>query len=381
MKRVRLDVCKRSKSSSIDCLHTNYVETGEVTETLRPDTSSPTPLTCLALGPRTTISDDGATQARSLYAGCWDKNVYSWELLLDGRDGIRRTRKSTTFRGHTDFVKAVVARQSDLVEILMSASADGSIIVWESKTGAKLHVLKGHARGVQALAIDPSASPSVPSGSYVLFSGDSKNEIRSWKIEVTAAKEIAIPQSGETSEDQTSASSDALIQPLVRHETSIYALAFESDPDSSYDLWTASADKTAKCLSRLNHWAADTELQHPDFVKDIAIDERTGRVITACRDEEVRLWDKSSGKLIHTFSGHFEEVTGLACVWTETHYGVASVSIDGTVRFWSLKAGELRKAIEDVGKPQEEEMDEEKPKESLLTEEEEAELAELMEDD
>lgn len=73
---------------------------------------------------------------------------------------------------------------------------------------------------------------------------------------------------------------------------------------------------------------------------------------------------------------------GLAIVGSRQDM-VASVSIDGTIRTWSLKPADLMKAIE---AKKEENKEKEKPvveekKESLLTEEEERELAELMEDD
>jgi hypothetical protein len=62
---------------------------------------------------------------------------------------------------------------------------------------------------------------------------------------------------------------------------------------------------------------------------------------------------------------------------------VASVSIDGTIRRWSLRHDDLLKAIEEK---KEREQGKEKEKveekgESLLTIEEERELAELMEED
>ena len=292
---------------------------------------------------------------------------------------IRRTDKGATFRGHLDFVKAVIGRCLDGRDILLSASADGNIIVWDSCKREKLYTLQGHGRGVLAIAVDPYTL--TPDGAEAVFSGDSKNEIRCWAVKRSGAKEIPIPQSKETTEDENS-SQKGPFRPLIRHETSIYALAFETMPDSSFDMWTASADKSAKCLSRSNHWAVDTVLQHPDFVKDIVIDQQGGRVVTACRDEDVRLWDKSSGELVHTFSGHFEEVTGVAYVHTKSHYGVASVSIDGTVRFWSLLPLELEQAMTAAQNPAPQEDSEvSQPKESLLTAEEEAELADLMSDD
>lgn len=71
-------------------------------------------------------------------------------------------------------------------------------------------------------------------------------------------------------------------------------------------------------------------------------------------------------------------MTGLLLVgWT-----VASVSIDATIRRWSLKPDDLQKAkleaLNDVAKVAPEK---EPVKESMLTEDEERELAELMEED
>lgn len=237
----------------------------------------------------------------------------------------------------------------------MSASTDASIIVWDVATGEKLHTLKGHTRGILALALDP-VDYHVNNDSVTVFSAGSDREIRRWNIALSAASEV-----------QPS--------PIIAHETSIDAIHFDSDGD----VWTASADKTAKCLSRGREWEEDSTFEHPDFVRDVVIDEEGGWVITACRDEEIRVWDKGSGKLHHTFSGHYEEVTGLVLLSGQR---LVSVSIDATVRQWSLKTQELAKAIreaedEKLGATKEKGPEENK---GLMTAEEEAELAELMED-
>ncbi len=86
-----------------------------------------------------------------------------------------------------------------------------------------------------------------------------------------------------------------------------------------------------------------------------------------------------TGKLDHTFEGHYDEITGLV-VMGQT---VVSVSLDGTIRRWSLKAGDLDAAKKEAqeekeggGLEKEEEVEE-----RLMTEEEEKELAELMDED
>jgi WD40 repeat protein len=254
-------------------------------------------------------------------------------------------------------------------DVLVSASADATLIVWNTTTGDRLANLKGHSRGVQALALE--SIESTETGQFAtIFSGDSNREIRRWHISSTSSFEI--PTSGPPDVEATSSA----IDPLVAHETSIYTLRF----DSNLDLYTASADKSAKILARNRAWEADTTLPHPDFVRDIAVDEQGGWIITACRDEEVRVWDSGTGDLHHTYSGHYEEVTGVLVL---PGAKAASVSIDGTIRQWSLKPQDLEKAREEAKAGAEQEEVEEKKVEAkkiLLTEEEEAELAELMDD-
>jgi WD40 repeat protein len=302
------------------------------------------PLTSLAFSPN----------GQRMYSGCWDKNIYSTDF---------ETGKSETLSGHTDFIKCLLTTTISGKPILLSGSADATIIVWDLSTGKQLHKLKGHVKAVQNLAIDPLSLPSgsnQPGDEFVLFSASSDREIRRWHISLSRSHEL----------------SESLNNPLRPHETTIWALRF----DSEGDLWTASADKTAKHLMRSRGWEADTVLQHSDFVGDVLPFEDLGLVVTACRDEEVRVWDIGSGKCVCVYEGHFEEVTGLARVGRAT---VVSVSIDATVRRWGLDKAEMKKyseerekaalgeggdaAVEGRGKPQ-------------LTAEEEDELADLMDD-
>jgi len=336
-----------------------------VTHTFLPYTLSPAPLTCLALTPRRQLPDGG--WALILSAGSWDKCIYTWTISYSNDGRIQGHTSNTPFSGHTDFVKAVVGLALGNTDILISGSADASIIVWNAKGGAKLHVLKGHGRGVQALTLDSihCETPDESQDPHVhIFSGDSNREIRRWRIGLTSSMEVPIHKTEQNLRTGP-------FQPLVRHETSIYALCC----DSGLDLWTASADKTGKCLNRDQAWAVDTVLKHPDFVRAIVIDEIGGWVVTGCRDEEVRIWDKGSGELFHTYSGHFEEVTGLCIVRDQ----VVSVSIDGTIRQWSLKREDLNRAKEESKAGKERKIDQ-KSTDPTLTEEEERELAELMDE-
>ncbi|KAL2828402.1 WD40-repeat-containing domain protein [Aspergillus cavernicola] len=306
------------------------LETGETAALFKGPTA---PVTSIC------FSSDG----QLLFAGCWDKTVWSWD--------VASKQPKIRYEGHTDFVRSVVSTRLKGQDLLISGGADAQILVFDIVSGKRMHVLKGHAKGIQDLAIDP-ATLDLDSSERVVFSSGSDREIRHFDI-------------SNGSQDLTGT------EALLAHDTNVNKLNFDQDGD----LWTASADKATKCLVRDDGWKPNLTLRHPDFVRDVVIDEQGGWIITACRDEDIRIWNRSTGQLHHTFSGHYEEVTGLVLLGLT----LVSVSIDATVRQWSLKPDDLRDAVAEAAKPPTEEPS--ANPESALTEEEERELAELMEED
>lgn len=259
-------------------------------------------------------------------------------------------------------MKTLICIHVNGADVLISGSADASIIIWNTGNGEKLHTLKGgHTRGILDLAVDPTTYPSTPlakhgAKSIVMFSAGSDREIRRWRFR----------------DDLSAASETETHKVVLQHETSVYRLHFDADDD----LWTASADGSVKCLNRERDWEADTTLVHGDYVRAVAIDERGRWVVSAGRDEDVKVWDRASGKLHHTFSGHFEEITGMLLIGQT----VVTVSIDATIRQWSLKADDLRKAVREAEEAVDGVQKEEKAtqQKKLITDDEERELAELM---
>jgi WD40 repeat protein len=303
------------------------------------------PLTCLA--------SHAAGTSMTIYAGCWDKSIWTYKFQRNTHTGITSVGSVASFGAHADFVKSLtVAYTPDRQPILISGGADGDLRFWTSE-GQTLAGVKPQARAIECIVADPFSPLEAP---IVMFS-TSQREIY----------QVTLPPSSELNSKTLQ-----LAAPIIAHETSVYKLHFDNDGD----LWTASADKTAKRLVRENGWAPDTVLQHPDFVRDVITHDQYGLVMTACRDEEVRVWDKGTGSIRHVFSGHFEEVTGLALSGDL----LISVSIDATLRRWSLAPQDLRRAIEAAKNPV---LTEQVPvPESdlgMLTAEEEAELRALME--
>lgn len=289
-----------------------------------------------------------APSGNILFTGSWDKSIIMWNT---------ETRESLqTFLGHGDFIKSLAYIPSLPTGLLLSGSSDSTIIIWEEISGSRFQTLQGHRRAVTDIAIDPLSDPTE---AYDVYSAGSTPDIHHWKICPGGA--LATQVEGGT---------------ISEHETSVYRVRFTGE---DLDMWTASADGTAKRIDRTTK-KADTTLKHPDFVNDVLVDHSGRFVITACRDDQIRVWDAASGKLVHTFEGHFNEVTKLALAGMSV---LVSASIDGTIRRWSLKPQDLEKHIGQPKPPLKKATTEEIDKKDQpieLTEEEERELLELMED-
>lgn len=306
---------------------------------------------CGPVAPLTCLASYGTTESMRIFTGCWDKSIWTYTFTKDSSG--RNTTVVSSFPAHADFVKCLaVAPTPDKQVVLISGGADGDVRFWTLE-GKPLAKISPKCRAIESIVVDPLSSAEAPAA----FFSTSQREI--FQMSIPAISEM-------------NASAIKLSAPIVAHETSVYKLVFETDGD----LWTASADKSAKHLVRENGWQVDTVLQHPDFVRDVAVHDKYGLVITACRDEDVRVWNRATGDLIHVYTGHYEEVTGLALSGDL----LLSVSIDGTLRRWSLAPGDLKKAVEDASNPNlKEDVPEPKSDLGMLTAEEEAELRALME--
>lgn len=273
---------------------------------------------------------------------------------------------------HVYYFRLLRTCVNDLLQVLISGGADSKIIVWDTTSGARLHTLRDKTdtmMALQDLALDLEESTD---SELVLVSSSSDPHIRRWRISLEFALQIL--DSGKNTDSASKEPRDTILE----HETSVYRIIFSGDDDDS-DLWTASADGTAKCLSRARNWSTEETYEHGDYVRAVAVTEDW--VVTAGRDEDVKVWDRATGKLSHVYDGHYEEVTGL--IPSEDGKSVVSVSIDGTVRTWGLGKGDLEKARKEKEERLKGVVEEKRvlPKKNLMTAEEEAELAELMDSD
>lgn len=328
------------------------------------------PVTCLATG--------GASN-NTLFAGSWDKTIWSWDVAT--------RRPGRRYEGHSDFVKALVCGRLSDKTILISGGADKKIIVWDADAGRKLHVLQDPTTtmmSLQSLAIDPVLSIA---DEIVLVSASSDPHIRRWKITLDSYAQLPFDQPAGEKAAATAGEEKLTIQ---EHETSVYKVLFDVTGDD-VDLWTASADGAAKCLLREKSFSAEDAFEHGDFVRAVAL--TPDWVVTAGINQQIKVWDRTSGQLYALLDAHFDEITDLVVLRGSASPAatdvLCSVGIDCTLRTWPLDRKGLDAAVEEIraaseavdGQEGDEEKKKDDDKEPLMTAEEEAELAALMEDD
>ena len=359
------------------------------------------PVTSLALG---------GPGGKTLFAGSWDKTVWSFDRDTHEPGTRYGVAGGPGGGGHTDFVKAVVCGRLGDLDVLISGGADKKIIVWDVASGKRLHTLqdsgpaaKSHRQtmlAIQDLVIDPVATTR---DEIWLVSASSDPHIRRWRVRLNGWEQVTEDEEGD---GQDKAAPGRAKKTLLAHETTVYKVVFEDynysggdgDEGEDVNLWTSSGDGTAKCLSRLhgfqhkNTVGSSNTYHHGGHVRAVAVTDAW--VVTAGRDENLQYWDRtgaavesSANACYASIAGHFDEVTDLVVLSDRRR--LCSVSLDGTVRTWPLIKSEVDALVELQRKDREaaaagavdDDDDADAQQAGLMTADEEAELAALMEDD
>ncbi|RKF79731.1 Nuclear distribution protein PAC1 [Golovinomyces cichoracearum] len=235
--------------------------------------------------------DFGGLRGNTLLASCSsDLTIKLW----DPSDDYKNIK---TLPGHDHSVSAVRFIPSGLAgspssgNLLVSASRDKTLRIWDVSTGYCIKTIRGHADWVR------DVSPSFD-GQYLLSAGNDQTA-RIWHT-----------TSGE------------LKATLIGHEHVIECCVFA--PPSSYtNIATIAGLKKSPPLSSSAEYVA-----------------------TGSRDKTIRIWD-TRGTVVMTLKGHDNWVRGL--VFHPGGKYLLSISDDKTLRCWDLsQEGKLVKVLDDV---------------------------------
>jgi len=222
---------------------------------------------------------------------------------------------------------------------IASASADGTVQLWEAETGKAQHFFYGHREAVWSVAWSPDGT--------AIVSGASDKTMQVWEV-TTGRRQLLLTRNADVqgvcwSPDSTRVAGGAadgtiqiydvrqsrLLHTLKGHSAGVWSVAWSQD---GFRLASASDDKTVQV------WHAVTGQQllvlrgHSKAVIAVAWSPDGTRLASASDDKTVRLWHAITGQLLATYTRHSDEVWSVA--WSPDGTHLASASRDKTVHIW-----------------------------------------------
>ncbi|KAH9001487.1 WD40 repeat-like protein [Lactarius akahatsu] len=321
----------------------------------------------------------GSGEGDLLITGSWDKTIKIWDT------DTKAVISSTV--AHSDFVKTLLVVPS--LGLLVSSSSDKSVRFWDisspdSSDGLPpVGSISAHTRPVESLAAYLDVTGTSPH--LVLFTADTMGVINVWDVVRDTTEDRPIWRS-------------TLRDELKYHRTRINEIVYGDG-----HLWSASSDETIRL--HLDPVPTDAKrkpsppITHTKAFRAVLpvylhskLDSDAFPYLIAGSGDSIRVYDVFSldeVELIKEVEGHWHDVTHLR-IWlqestdgTRKDLWIISGSLDSTLRKWKLSG-----LVVPTPPVTEEQNDTpvknatSGPREQLgLTEEEEKELAELMEDE
>jgi WD40 repeat protein/tRNA A-37 threonylcarbamoyl transferase component Bud32 len=269
------------------------------------------------------------------------------------------------FEGHTDQVNSVVVSPDG--QFALSGSVDGTVRLWDVKTGAELHQFQ-IGKSVWCVALSPDGKYAAAGEGVRLEAGEWKDappyhihvwdvaarkQLHKYKAHDTEILAVALLPGGQqllsccldgiwlrevdgtgTPRRLSGGRGDFSIPLSADGE-----LALLVEPDSSLRLWNARTWESLRALTG-----------HTKGIRSLALSADGRRALSSGWDKTVRLWDAKTGKEIRQLPEHPTIVTGLAISpdgrWGATGSGTAaalkgakSAGFDYLIRLFDLESG------------------------------------------
>ncbi len=203
------------------------------------------------------------------------------------------------FNGHENGVKSIAISKN----LLVSASKDQTIKIWDINAGTEICTGFGHDNEVTSVSFSPDGNQAI--------SGDLDGIIILWNINDC---QVIHKFSNTTKVKSVSWSPNGL-----------YALS--AHDNGMVKLWDVNAKQELRTFAG-----------HTDQVNDVSFSPDSSKALSASKDTTIKLWDVETGAEIRTFVGHTNRVVSVA--FSADGLFAISSSWDNTIRRWNIQTGE-----------------------------------------
>ena len=231
-------------------------------------------------------------------------------------------------------------------KILAAASRDGTVKLWNIKTGEEIRTLRGHQSGIPDVSISPDGetlASASEDGTVKLWNMETGQEIRTLRGHQSRVMSVRISLDGKTvasgSHDGTvklwNMKTGKEIRTLPGHQSKIKSVRISPDGET---LASAGNDGIVKLWNTKTGEEIRTLRGHQSEVNSLSISSNGETLASASDNGIVKLWNIKTGEEIRTFGGHKSEVNSLSI--SPDGEALASGDDDGTVKLWNLNTGD-----------------------------------------
>jgi WD40 repeat protein len=281
---------------------------------------------------RVSFSSDG----ERLASGSQDGTVHVW----DARSGRRLVRLA-----HGSPVNGVAFSLAG--DLVASAAEDGTVVVWDSRTGAAIGPRLRHENSVISVAFSPggtllaTASRDSTAQVWDVRTGDRvappmRHASDTYFAEFSPNEKLVVTASRDNTAQLWDVATGTRAAPPFRHLGDVSTARFSPDGET---VVTASRDKIAQLWDTRTGVRVGPALRHPDWVIGAGFSADGRRLLTASRDGSVQLWAAAVGRRHGTAMAHPNAVNSVA--FTSDGARILTAAGAHGVSFWTTGSTRL----------------------------------------
>ena len=257
-----------------------------------------------------------------------------------------------TFSGHSSTVLS--ASFSPDGKMIISASGDQTLKLWDANTGKELRTLNGHSDGVWSASFSPDGETIVSASddqTLKLWDANTGKELRTFSGHSFQVFSASFSPDGETivsaSGDQTlklwDASTGQELRTLNGHSSSIFNASFSLDGKM---IVSASNDRTLKLWDARTGEELRTLNGHSSSIFNASFSPDGKMIVSASLDQTLKLWDASTGEELRTLNGHASGVYSASFSPDGKTVVSASDADEQTLKLWDVSTGEESRTLD-----------------------------------